>query len=145
MIMLQTTAVLPSSVKKVDAPKAVNFVETPDEICASLELLKIIHQCNHKQGWTLLIAPDHIPNKDMLEASSIDSSKLLVIRKKHIVDLEYVLNSALNNGNFAAVITWTGITNSELLSQMHLSQTDISLYCFTETSSKACTIERIAS
>ncbi|WP_138480446.1 SulA-like leucine-rich domain-containing protein [Pseudoalteromonas phenolica] len=143
--MLQTTAVLPSSVKKVDAVKAINFVETPDEVCASLELLKIIHQCNNKQGWTLLIAPDHIPNKDMLEASSIDSSKLLVIRKKHIVDLEYVLNSALNNGNFAAVITWTGITDPEQLSQMHLSQTDISLYCFTETCSKVCTIERIAS
>jgi cell division inhibitor SulA len=145
MIMLQTTTVLPSSVKKVDAATAVNFVDTPDEICASLELLKIIHQCNHKQGWTLLIAPDHIPNKDMLEASSIDSSKLLVIRKKHIVDLEYVLNSALNNGNFAAVIAWTGVTNAEMLSQMHLSQTDISLYCFTENSGKACTIERIAS
>jgi cell division inhibitor SulA len=81
----------------------------------------------------------------MLEACSIDSSKLLIIRKKHIVDLEYVLNSALNNGNFAAVITWTDITNAEQLSQMHLSKTDISLYCFTQTSNKACTIEHIAS
>lgn len=145
MIMLQTTRVLPNSVEKAETSKTVNFVETPDEICASLELLKIIHQCNHKQGWTLLIAPDHIPNKDMLEASSIDSSKLLVIRKKHIVDLEYVLNSALNNGNFAAVITWTDITNEQQLSQMCLSQTDISLYCFTQTNNKMCTIERKAS
>jgi cell division inhibitor SulA len=143
--MLQTTCGLPNSVQTKQPSNTVNFVETPDEICASLELLKIIHQCNHKQGWTLLIAPDHIPNKDMLEASSIDSSKLLIIRKKHIVDLEYVLNSALNNGNFAAVITWTDITDAQQLSQMRLRQTDIALYCFTQTNNKACTMALKAS
>jgi len=141
--MLQTNSALQKSIKAFNTEKSVNIVETPDEICASLELLKIIHQCNNKHGWTLLIAPDHIPNKDMLESSTIDSSKLLVIRNKHIVDLEYVLNSALNNGNFAAVITWTGIISKETIQTMHFNQRNIPLFCFIEADKNTCTIEKI--
>lgn len=132
MTMLQTNTILHTNTDIQTTPSQVKYIETADEICASLELLKVIHQCNQKQGWTLLIAPENVPNKAMLASCSIDSSKLLVIRQKHIVNLEYVLNAALNNGNFSAVITWTNITSKAQLESMQLNTAKASLYCFTE-------------
>ncbi|MBB1402646.1 SulA-like leucine-rich domain-containing protein [Pseudoalteromonas sp. SG45-1] len=112
----------------------VNLIQIEDEISATFELLKVLHQYNSSNAWTLLIAPDHVPSKALLDSCSIDTSKLLVIRQKHLVNLEYVLNSALNNGNFAAVITWTDIVNNQLLTNLSfdLSKTNTKLYCFTK-------------
>ncbi|BBN81210.1 hypothetical protein PA25_11950 [Pseudoalteromonas sp. A25] len=123
-----------------------HVVKTSDDICASLELLKIVHQCNQKKGWTLLIAPDNVPNKAMMDSCSIDASKLLVIRKKHILDLNYVLTSALNNGNFAAVITWTDILSPSELATMRLPSSNTEIYCFSKTVDKeTCTISTLMS
>lgn len=111
----------------------IELIFTEDEISASLELLKVLHNCNQKHGWTLLIAPDNVPNKSMLQSCSIDSSKLLVIRQKHLVNLPYVLNSALNNGNFAAVITWTDIIKPNMLDSLNLSSSNkTKLFCFSK-------------
>ena len=111
-----------------------NLIQIEDEISATFELLKVLHQYNSSNAWTLLIAPDHVPSKALLDSCSIDTSKLLVIRQKHLVNLEYVLNSALHNGNFAAVITWTDIVNNQLLTNLSfdLSKTNTKLYCFTK-------------
>lgn len=114
-------------------PKALDNhldVVVEDEIVASLELMKVLHKCQNKEGWTLLVAPDHVPNKSLLESTSIDVGKLLIIRKKHIYDLQYVLNSAIGNGNFAAVVLWTDIANTDMLAQMNLPQTEVSIHCF---------------
>ncbi|WP_372763279.1 SulA-like leucine-rich domain-containing protein [Pseudoalteromonas sp.] len=115
----------------------VNLIQIEDEISATFELLKVLHQYNSLNAWTLLIAPDHVPSKALLDSCSIDTSKLLVIRQKHLVNLEYVLSSALHNGNFAAVITWTDIVNDQQLSQLalNLSNTRTKLYCFTKNTS----------
>ncbi|WP_419149640.1 hypothetical protein [Pseudoalteromonas 'SMAR'] len=114
-------------------PKALDNhldVVVEDEIVASLELMKVLHKCQNKEGWTLLVAPDNVPNKSLLESTSIDVGKLLIIRKKHIYDLQYVLNSAIGNGNFAAVVLWTDIANTDMLAQMNLPQTEVSIHCF---------------
>lgn len=113
--------------------KAINNhldVVVEDEIVASLELMKVLHKCQNKEGWTLLVAPDNVPNKSLLESTSIDVGKLLIIKKKHIYDLQYVLNSAIGNGNFAAVVLWTDIANTDMLAQMNLPQTEVSIHCF---------------
>ena len=114
----------------------VNVIQIEDDISATFELLKVLHQYNSLNAWTLLIAPDHVPSKALLDSCSIDTSKLLVIRQKHLVNLEYVLRSALHNGNFAAVITWTDMLNNQLLSNLslNLSNTKTKLYCFTKNS-----------
>jgi len=111
----------------------VNLIQIEDEISATFELIKVLHQYNSSNAWTLLIAPDNMPSKALLDSCSIDTTKLLVIRQKHLVNLEYVLNSALHNGNFAAVITWTGIINNQRLTNLFLdlSNTETKLYCFT--------------
>jgi len=111
---------------------SVNVIQIEDEISATFELLKVLHHYNSQNAWTLLIAPDHVPSKALLDSCSIDTSKLLVIRQKHLVNLEYVLNSALHNGNFAAVITWTDIVKGNQLADLslNLEQASAKLYCF---------------
>ncbi|MEQ2353524.1 hypothetical protein [Pseudoalteromonas piscicida] len=108
----------------------INNIIVEDEIVASLELLKVLHKCQHKQGWTLLVAPDNVPNKSLLESASVDASKLLVIRQKHIYDLEYVLKSAISNGNFAAVVIWTDIASVQTINKMELPVSDVAIHCF---------------
>ncbi|MCG7538760.1 hypothetical protein [Pseudoalteromonas sp. OF7H-1] len=108
----------------------INDVIVEDEIVASLELLKVLHKCQHKQGWTLLVAPDNVPNKSLLESASVDAGKLLVIRQKHIYDLEYVLKSAISNGNFAAVVIWTDIASVQTINKMELPVSDVAIHCF---------------
>jgi len=122
------------SYQQDDKSDCVNLIQIEDEISATFELLKVLHQYNSLNAWTLLIAPDHVPSKALLDSCSIDTSKLLVIRQKHLVNLEYVLSSALHNGNFAAVITWTDIINDQQLTQLslNLSTTNTKLYCFTK-------------
>ncbi|MEL0638991.1 SulA-like leucine-rich domain-containing protein [Pseudoalteromonas aliena] len=111
--------------------KCVNLIKIEDEISATFELLKILHNYNSSNAWTLLIAPDHVPSKALLDSCSINTSKLLVIRQKHLVNLEYVLSSALHNGNFAAVVTWTDIVNNKLFTNLSLDLSKTTkLYCF---------------
>jgi cell division inhibitor SulA len=147
--MLQASSVFgisASSSHTIEATRAFNCVITEDDISASLALLKIIHQCNQKKGWTLLIAPDNVPNKAMMESCSIDSSKLLVIRKRHIVDLNYVLRSALNNGNFAAVITWTDVIEPISLEALNLPSSSTDIFCFCKNAPlETCTIDALIS
>lgn len=129
--MLQPITVTQVKSYQSTSQSAVELIYTEDEISASLELLKVLHNCNQQHGWTLLIAPDNVPNKSMLQSCSIDSSKLLVIRQKHLVNLPYVLNSALNNGNFAAVITWTDIVKPNQLDMLHIAPSNkTKLFCF---------------
>lgn len=139
------TMTYPSSVK-ASAQQHSDFkvVKIDDDIKANLELLKVMHACNKKHGWTLLIAPENVPNKSVLERCSIDSSKLLVIREKHISNLRTVLNEALNNGNFAAVITWTDIATVYQLQTMKLNLTETELFCFSKVQhSDTCTIDNM--
>ncbi|PAJ75642.1 hypothetical protein CJF42_03880 [Pseudoalteromonas sp. NBT06-2] len=133
--MLQTTDI--RTIKSYDlnqTQSSINLIEIEDEISATFELMKILHQYNSQSGWTLLIAPDQVPSKSLLDSCSIDKSKLLVIRKKHLSNLDYVLNSALNNGNFSAVITWTNMLTEyqlDLLAKTKISS-NTNLYCFND-------------
>ncbi|PCK31292.1 hypothetical protein [Pseudoalteromonas piscicida] len=128
--MLHNNALLTTKSPTYCTLNKINAVHVEDEIVASLELLKVLHKCQHKHGWTLLIAPDNVPNKSLLESNSVDASKLLVIRQKHIYDLEYVLKSAIINGNFAAVVLWTDIANVEGINKMELPVSDVAIHCF---------------
>ncbi|WP_125778915.1 SulA-like leucine-rich domain-containing protein [Pseudoalteromonas rubra] len=132
--MLHTQVQNISSRKTHSADKRYQLVHTEDDIVSSLELLKILYRCNSLHRWTLLIAPDNIPSKALLDTSSIDSSKLLVLRQRHLINLEYVINSALCKGNFAAVITWTDIVSEQQLARFKLVDSDTELFCFTRTS-----------
>ncbi|TMO44433.1 hypothetical protein CWC24_14175 [Pseudoalteromonas ruthenica] len=132
-IMLHTASVRHVKSYQQDNPNVINIVKTEDEISATFEMLKIVHRYNQNNGWTLLVAPDNVPSRHLLDACSIDTNKLLVIRAKHVVDMEYMLNCALQNGRFAAVITWTDILKQQQLVALQLNthQAKAQLYCFT--------------
>ncbi|MCG7533573.1 SulA-like leucine-rich domain-containing protein [Pseudoalteromonas sp. OOF1S-7] len=120
--------------------KRYQLVYAEDDIVSSLELLKILYRCNSLHRWTLLIAPDNIPSKALLDTRSIDSSKLLVLRQRHLINLEYVINSALCKGNFAAVITWTDIVTEQQLARFKLIDSDTELFCFSRTSGHGASV-----
>ncbi len=122
-------------VKSYQSEQATHhLIEIEDEITATFELIKILHLYNAQNSWTLLIAPDHVPSKSLLDSCSINKEKLLVIRQKHLSNFDYVLNSALNNGNFSAVITWTNMLNQKQLQLIanKYQTTNTHLYCFVE-------------
>ncbi|TMP32330.1 SulA-like leucine-rich domain-containing protein [Pseudoalteromonas rubra] len=138
--MLHTQVQNISSSKTNSADKRYQLVYAEDDIVSSLELLKILYRCNSLHKWTLLIAPDNIPSKALLDTSSIDSSKLLVLRQRHLINLEYVINSALCKGNFAAVVTWTDIVSEQQLARFKLIDSDTELFCFTRTTGHAISV-----
>lgn len=128
--MLRNDASLIATPTTYNAANRINEVWVEDEITASLALLKVLHTCQNKHAWTLLIAPDNVPNKSLLESGSVDTSKLLVIRKKHIYDLEYVLKSAISNGNFASVVLWKDFSSAKAIKEMQLPASNVIIHCF---------------
>ncbi|KZN36252.1 SulA-like leucine-rich domain-containing protein [Pseudoalteromonas luteoviolacea] len=133
--MLHTSTILSTRSGSQHSNASFNIVNTRDESTTSLELMKILGFCNSKAGWTLLIAPDHTIRKSMLDHCDIDINKLLVLKLKDLIDLEHTLDCALNNGNFAAVITWPGILSAQQIQQRSLSHSDTTLFCFKEACS----------
>lgn len=102
----------------------VSIIEVEDDISASCELLKILLKHNQQQNWTLLLAPDLVPSKDLLDSCSIDRSKLLVIRERHLTDTAHILKSALSNGNFGAIIGYTNILRAQMLDKLSFEITN---------------------
>ena len=117
------------SYTQAQSQSQLNLIHVADEVSATFELLKLLRHSNKQKGWTLLLAPDHVPSKTLLDTCSIDTSKLLVIRQKHLINLEYVLNSALTNGNFSAVVMWTNMMDTKALNTVTANSTT-PLYCF---------------
>lgn len=117
----------------------VSIIEVADEISESFEFCKILQQHMQCNKWVLLLAPDHVPSKHLLDSLSIDRKKLLVIRQKHLANLPYVLNAALRNGNFSAVVSWTNLLDETQLTSLLAQSAGINtpLYHFKKVNNKA--------
>jgi len=89
-----------------------------DAIDEHFELIKIIKRYEFCSGWTLLIAPDHLPKKDVLLACSVNLDKVLIVRKKHCSDVLNCAKRALRHDNCSALVIWddllTGLEVSAL-------------------------------
>ncbi|KZN50356.1 SulA-like leucine-rich domain-containing protein [Pseudoalteromonas luteoviolacea] len=128
--MLHISANLNTYSENVNHYQSFNVLDAIDEQSINDMLLQILYRCNSKAGWTLLIAPDHVVNKSMLDSYDIDANKLLVLKQRDLINLEHTLDSALSNGNFAAVITWPGILSHKQIEHRSLSKSKTILYCF---------------
>jgi cell division inhibitor SulA len=104
------------------ADSQLSVINVYDDIQETLALIDILQRHTGENKWTLLLAPDAVPSKSLLESLSIDHNKLIVIRQRHLINLEYVINSALENGNFGAVISWTNILDEVTLSELAAKQ-----------------------
>ncbi|MDK2598052.1 MULTISPECIES: SulA-like leucine-rich domain-containing protein [Pseudoalteromonas] len=128
--MLPITPNVKTQSSSISHASSLNILDAYDETTTSNELLKILSRCNSKAGWTLLIAPDQVFSKSMLDGYNIDVNKLLVLKQKDLINLEHTLDSALSNGNFAAVITWPGILTKKQIEYRSLNHSKTALYCF---------------
>ncbi|MDE3270623.1 SulA-like leucine-rich domain-containing protein [Pseudoalteromonas sp. SSM20] len=133
---LSTQQTLEISEIASDKLKVINVQDDIQETLALIEILQK-HTCENK--WTLLLAPDAVPSKSLLESLSIDHSKLLIIRKRHLINIEYVVNSALKNGNFGAVVSWTNMLDEVTLSSLAANQSHFNGYFYHFAASKGMT------
>lgn len=120
----------------------VSIIEVADEISESFEFCKILQQHMQCNKWVLLLAPDHVPSKHLLDSLAIDRKKLLVIRQKHLANISYVLNAALRNGNFSAVVSWTNLLDDTQLNNLltHSAGINTPLYHFKKV---ACNTKQV--
>jgi cell division inhibitor SulA len=73
---------------------------------AHQELIKIISRYQHCYGWTLLIAPNHLPNKATLKAAGLNLEKVLIVHKKNCPDVLFSAYQAIKNDNCSALVIW---------------------------------------
>lgn len=101
-----------------------------NEISQHIELIRIIKRYEHCHGWTLLIAPDHLPKKDVLVDAGINLDKVLIIHKKHCTDVLFKAYQALKQDNFSALVVWDNLlTENEMkLLDIKAEYTTTSLY-----------------
>jgi len=85
-----------------------------DELNLHYELIKIIKRFEYCSGWTLLVAPDHLPKKEILKRYDVNLDKVLIVHKKHCSDILFTAYQGLRNENCSALVIWDGlITKSE--------------------------------
>ena len=82
------------------------------ELSDHLELVNIIKRFEYCSGWTLLIAPDHLPKKDVLKRYAVNLDKVLIVHKKHCNDVLFTAYQGLRNENCSALVIWDGLISS---------------------------------
>lgn len=114
-------------------------VTTPDELTASFELIKILQQFTHTNRWTLLIAPEHIPDKTLLDCCSIDMERVLVVHEKQISNTLATIENALSHATCSAVIAWCGNIKQNKLAAINqlAEQSQCHFYAFNKHNKSA--------
>ena len=82
------------------------------ELDAHQELIKIISRYQECHGWTLLIAPNHLPNKATLKAAGLNLEKVLILHKKNCPDVLFSAYQAIKNDNCSALVIWEELVSS---------------------------------
>ena len=83
------------------------------EVDEHFELIKIIQRYQQCHGWTMLIAPNHLPNKTTMKEAGVNLDKVLVVHKKNCPDVLFSAYQALKNDNCSALVIW-----EELISEI---------------------------
>ena len=82
------------------------------ELDAHQELIKIISRYQECHGWTLLIAPNHLPNKATLKAAGLNLEKVLILHKKNCPDVLFSAYQAIKKDNCSALVIWEELVSS---------------------------------
>lgn len=94
-----------------------HLVTTQDSLSESFELIKILRSHQYSGRWTVLIAPQNIPDKALLQCCSVDMGKVLVVHARQNTDVLATVENALSQSTCSAVVAW-----SELLPQQNFKQ-----------------------
>ncbi|WP_199611423.1 SulA-like leucine-rich domain-containing protein [Flocculibacter collagenilyticus] len=97
----------------------VQLIKVEDELSATFELIKIVKKHAHSKKWTLLIAPEHVPSKQLLNSCSVNFEHVLVIHEKQITNKLDVIRNALKYGTCSAVVTWMDVFTTDMLNELN--------------------------
>lgn len=89
-----------------------NHESIEQELDAHQELIKIINRYQQCHSWTLLIAPNHLPNKATLKAAGLNLEKVLILHKKNCPDVLFSAYQAIKNDNCSALVVWEELVSS---------------------------------
>jgi len=81
---------------------------------AELQLVKLLQQHRHTQGWIVLVAPAIKPNKAFWDACQLPLDKILVIHQQQIKDITATITQALCNLSCQVVVNCAPLSDSEL-------------------------------
>jgi cell division inhibitor SulA len=109
-----------------------HLVETDDSLSANFELIKILRQHQLSNRWTVLIAPENIPDKALLNCCSVDLGRVLVVHEKQISSVLATIENALSQSTCSAVIAWCDAISSTKLAQINqlAEQSQCCFYAF---------------
>lgn len=82
------------------------------ELDVHQELIKIISRYQECHSWTLLIAPNHLPNKAQLKAAGLNLEKVLILHKKNCPDVLFSAYQAIKNDNCSALVIWEELVSN---------------------------------
>jgi cell division inhibitor SulA len=100
-----------------------HLVTTEDTLSANFELIKILRSFEQSVRWTLLIAPQNIPDKALLNCCSVDMGKVLVVHEKRISSVMATIENALSQATCSAVVAWCeDISASKMIHINELAQ-----------------------
>lgn len=81
---------------------------------AELQLVKLLQQHRHTQGWIVLIAPVIKPNKAFWAACQLPLDKILVIHQRQIKDVATTISRAIDNTSCKVVINCAPLSEDVL-------------------------------
>ncbi len=98
-------------------------VNTDDELESTFELIKLLRQFEQSDRWTLLIAPENLPDKSLLNGCAVDMDRVLVIHEKQTQSIqnsiEDTIETALSHATCSAVIAWCHNISQPRLSEIN--------------------------
>ncbi len=100
-------------------PQFSHYVATEDSLSESFELIKILRSHQHTGRWTVLIAPQNIPDKALLQCCSVDMGQVLVVHPRQTTDLLATLENALSQSTCSAVVAWADQLPKERLIELN--------------------------
>jgi hypothetical protein len=87
--------------------KALTEILLPTAGIGELRLLMpALLQIHQARRWIALIAPPYLPYPPAWLASGLDLSRLLWVRPRHLADVLWAAEQALQSGTCGAVLTW---------------------------------------
>lgn len=91
-----------------------------DIIDTHLELIKIIKRYEFSAGWTLLIAPEQLPDKHIMNSCSVNLDKVLTVKRKYCRSAFELAKQAISYDNCAVLVIWDNTISGLELSQIRI-------------------------
>lgn len=81
---------------------------------AELQLVKLLQQHRHTEGWIVLIAPAVKPNKAFWAACQLPLDKILVVHQQQIKNITTTISQAISSISCKVVINCAPLSDTEL-------------------------------